>query len=741
VTVPKYANPVALLAVAALYVTACLIPSEPSDARRVVFTFDFEQPYRVPLAGVAQPSIQIAADGQVLQGPNYRLESLDPSLVRVDPTGRGLEGIARGTATVRVIYATANGSPDTTFGVQVVVSRVAVASPQVALTRLGDTVRLAASAFDANDALVSDVSFTWTSADPGVASVSPVGLVTARNDGEAMVAAEADGVSDSAPVTVVQAATQVRIAPRLDTLRTVGRSTRFLAVAFDDMGEVLRTAKPRWSSSNESVARVDTAGLATGTGGGTARIIARVGTAADTATLAVVQVVRFLVVTPGFDTLTAIADTARVSALAFDSLNFQIPEPPVAWATSDPAVATVDQAGLVQAAKNGVALVTASAGGQSAFTTVVVRQEVAAARIVEDSVALTGAGTTAQLSAVGFDRNDFVVDGAVLIWRSRNPLVATVDAAGLVTAWGGGTAGITATPVNGGQSDTVTVTVTGAPQLAVIAFDGHGIEVMGADGSGRRVLIGDGGEPTWSPDGARLAFTRGCGRGIYTVSADGSDERRVTDGAQCDYNPAWSPDGTQIAFSRFFPFDEYYWDRYYIYVVHADGSNLEVLFGSGYEWDLNPTWSPDGAKLAFEGYPGWGDIGGIYVINADCSGCSTGLNLKVYSGYGPAWSPDGSQLAYHTEQAHSNGTLRLVNPDGEDGRDLGVGWASSPAWSPDGAQIVFVVACDTCNGDLYIINRDGTGLRQLTSTPDIDESNPAWRPLPPPQASAQGARP
>jgi len=728
---------------AATYVAACLLPSEPSDAGRIAFRLDFELPYRVPLAGSVEPPISILADGRVLQNARYRLESPDANLVRVDSTERRLQGVGRGPASVRVLYQTAMGTRDTVFPVRVVVSRIAVDSPVTSLTRLGAGTQLSATAYDARDAAVPNVAFTWVSADPEVATVNGTGLVRAVGEGTVAIAAQADSVEGLASVTVTQDAAQVWLAPELDTLRTVGRSVQFIALVFDSSRHLLPTARPRWASSDTLVARVNEAGLATATGGGTARIIARVGDAADTATLVVAQVIRFLVVTPGFDTLTAIADTARVAALAFDSLNFPIPNPSVAWVTSDAAVATVDQAGLVRAARNGVVLVTASAAGQSAFATVVVRQEVATVQIAQDSVALTGAGDTLRLSATGLDRNGFVVDGAVLTWRSSDGFVATVSTAGLVTARFDGTTGIVATPEMGGQSDTATVSVTGAPPPpAVIAFGASysGIEVMGADGSGHRVLIRDvyAAEPAWSPDGARLAFTRinssGCADGdagsIVTASSEGADERTVTGG--CDNGPAWSPDGTKIAFSREVSSSIHR----HIHVVNADGSNVRSLLGAGMAYQgyyINPAWSPDGTKLAFERYRS--DSGyAVAVINAD----GTGFRA-IHWGQNPAWSPDGAQLTFD-----DGWNIYVMNPDGSAVTLLVAGWRidteeyfswgsnEQPAWSPDGAQIVFVVegseGGQRWNG-LFVVNRDGSGLHELTRGGGYD--SPSWRRAPP----------
>src|SRR5947207_15579697 len=101
--------------VVSLLAAACFLPGEPSGAGRVTFVLDFAQPYRLPLAGTAQPPVQISADGQRLSGPSYHLESLDPTVVQVDPTDRGLEGVARGTASVRAVYGTATRTPDPAF--------------------------------------------------------------------------------------------------------------------------------------------------------------------------------------------------------------------------------------------------------------------------------------------------------------------------------------------------------------------------------------------------------------------------------------------------------------------------------------------------------------------------------------------------------------------------------------------------------------------------------------------------
>jgi Tol biopolymer transport system component len=222
------------------------------------------------------------------------------------------------------------------------------------------------------------------------------------------------------------------------------------------------------------------------------------------------------------------------------------------------------------------------------------------------------------------------------------------------------------------------------------------------------------GEPAWSPDGSRIAFTSNrTGRsGIYVMHADGSRTRRLTISEDGDVRPSWSPDGQQIVFARS--------GRGRLYVIDADGRHLRALTRDVGLADSDPAWSPDGTTIAFVRRPVGNGLAAIYLIGSDGHGLCR-LTPFARSVYGPAWSPDGSKIAY-TSREGTGFAIAVVDADGTGRRTLTREWLDfTPAWSADGSKIVFAR-----EATLYEMNADGSGLRRLTRG-TIDDS-PAWRP-------------
>jgi len=115
------------------------------------------------------------------------------------------------------------------------------------------------------------------------------------------------------------------------------------------------------------------------------------------------------------------------------------------------------------------------------------------------------------------------------------------------------------------------------------------VVVMSARGAGGRILIENGGDPTWSSRGS-IAFVRDRNPDrpdeIWVARADGRGQRRVIRGSE----PSWSPDGRRIAFSRIGD------STNRLYTVRASGRGLRRLTRLP---GLSPVWSPDGRRIAF----------------------------------------------------------------------------------------------------------------------------------------------
>jgi len=111
--------------------------------------------------------------------------------------------------------------------------------------------------------------------------------------------------------------------------------------------------------------------------------------------------------------------------------------------------------------------------------------------------------------------------------------------------------------------------------------------------------------PTWSPDGTRLAFTgsyvgtRLAFTGLYVANRDGTGVRRLTPTDSEGWAPAWSPDGRWIAYQRAAE-GSYTFD---LYVIHPDGTGLRRLTRTPYRCH-RPKDAPT-VCTGTEGPPSW----------------------------------------------------------------------------------------------------------------------------------------
>lgn len=167
----------------------------------------------------------------------------------------------------------------------------------------------------------------------------------------------------------------IAVTPSQDTLFAVDATVQFTAESFDSAGNALPEEDQfTWSSDNTNVATVDSTGLATAVGNGTAEIEAATGGVFRTATLVVAQVTDS--VSLSSVTFNAIGATHQFDPSAVDANGNAVEDPDLEWVSSDANVVTVDSTGLATAAGNGQATITVMAPNDSAAATVDVSQSI-----------------------------------------------------------------------------------------------------------------------------------------------------------------------------------------------------------------------------------------------------------------------------------------------------------------------------------------------------------------------------
>jgi TolB protein len=206
-------------------------------------------------------------------------------------------------------------------------------------------------------------------------------------------------------------------------------------------------------------------------------------------------------------------------------------------------------------------------------------------------------------------------------------------------------------------------------------------------------------DASWSPDGKQAVFTREvcnptCAFSLRILDPSTGAERALVGGGGMDYtDAAWSPAGDLIAFQtrpRVLVNGD---GSVELHVIHADGTG-ERRLGTDRYYVRNPSWSPDGTRLAATS----ADVG-VVIVDA-----ATGARVgSLGAGYAPSWSPDGRRLAFT-----DGSTLFVADVDGTNRRTLSPN-GYEPAWSPDGTLIAYTYVSD----GLRVIAPDGTGDRAI----------------------------
>jgi TolB protein len=228
----------------------------------------------------------------------------------------------------------------------------------------------------------------------------------------------------------------------------------------------------------------------------------------------------------------------------------------------------------------------------------------------------------------------------------------------------------------------------------------------------------------WSPDGKLLSFTAmsdydektdNYRTDIFTIKATGANLQKISGAAIHAFSSAWVKDGKRIAFSAETDQDSN------IFTVRKDGSDLvQLTKNAGRNTAVSV--SPDGKRIAFMSTRN-GEKYQIYVMKADGSDIRKLTNDSAVSFCNPVWSIDGKRIVYYSDKGDRKDQIWMMNADGSNQTLLtkGIGHNIFPSFSPDGKRIIFSRRDDR-DADksyvdasyLFVMNTDGSNLTRLS---------------------------
>jgi Tol biopolymer transport system component len=266
--------------------------------------------------------------------------------------------------------------------------------------------------------------------------------------------------------------------------------------------------------------------------------------------------------------------------------------------------------------------------------------------------------------------------------------------------------------------------------------------VINGDGTGQTLLTAGvnlkDSRPAYSPDGQKIAFDRNSSGtpNVFVMNSDGTNPVAVASAGHPNpsfsSDPTWSPDGTKLAFVS----ARNGGGRKEIYVINVDGTGLVQLTtnvqltsdgqGAVYSQDIDPSWSPDGLSIAFASNRDGISNLELYVMNSDGSNQRRLTNVTNDDRY-PTWSPDSQLIAFYRNGGAGIG-INIMDRDGSNVVNV-THDGSAPSWSPDGLKFAFSQNDPSIGYKpaIFVINADGTGSTKITNN-TFGCSTPAWAP-------------
>ncbi len=396
--------------------------------------------------------------------------------------------VATGTSTISATLGGVSGSTVLTVTAATLQS-IAVTPVNPSVAAGGTQQFTATGTYSDNSTQNLTASVTWASGTTATATINTAGLAHAVATGTSTISATLGGVSGSTVLTVTSSTltlvsikvTSASPATSVNPSVAKGAQLQFIATGTYSNGTTqIITASVTWTSSNTSVAAINSTGLATGVGTGTTTIKATLGTVSGSTTLTVTgAILKTIAVTPANPSIpkgTTLQFTATGTYSDGTTKNITSS---VCWASSKISVAKFDPDGdghscgdgdgddsTVIATGTGTSTITATFGSVTVSTVLAVTSPVLQSINVTPNSPSIAMGLTRQFTATGKYSDGSTQDLTTSVtWSSSITSVATITSVGIATGTGIGTSVIRGTL--GSLSDASTLTVTSPVLVSV----------------------------------------------------------------------------------------------------------------------------------------------------------------------------------------------------------------------------------------------------------------------------------
>ena len=367
-----------------------------------------------------------------------------------------------------LILCACGGSPQMPKSVSPTLVSLAV-TPATADVPLGQTVQFKVMGmYSDNTSKEMTQSAVWTTSESKVTTVDQSGLATSTGVGQAQVTATVGAVQAKAALTVSNAAlTSILVTPATSSV-ALGQNAQLTATGiFTDKTTQDVTGLVTWSSSQPSVATVNSAGLATSKSVGKAIITATLRSMSSSNQLSVAPAALVGIAVTSDCPLAPIGTTVQFTAKGtFTDGSVHDLTNSVAWSSSPSAIASVSSVGLVTAKAVGTANVTATQGAAHGTSPLTISAAALLTLSVTSSNSAIPLGTTSQFTAKGKFTDSSIQDLSKSVnWSSSPSGIVTISAQGLATSNAVGAATVTAAV--GAIHGTAMLTVSPAALLTI----------------------------------------------------------------------------------------------------------------------------------------------------------------------------------------------------------------------------------------------------------------------------------